>query len=105
MEMTHPPTNPRLQTPGQRVWRLRTLLEGGKVKEIHALYRDHYSIRGIAKELGISRNTVRKYLRNPGLPQSKPRPPRPSKLVPYHEYIKRRMLEDGGVDPFPWAPC
>jgi len=59
------------------------LLEGGKVKEIHALYRDHYSIRGIAKELGISRNTVRKYLRNPGLPQSKPRPPRPSKLAPY----------------------
>lgn len=95
MEMTHPPTNPRLQTPGQRVWRLRTLLEGGKVKEIHALYRDHYSIRGIAKELGISRNTVRKYLRNPGLPQSKPRPPRPSKLAPYQEYIKRRMLEDG----------
>lgn len=71
------------------------MLEGGKVKDLHALYRQCQSIRQVAKELGISRNTVRKYLRNPGLPQSHPRPPRESKLASYHEYIKRRVLEDG----------
>lgn len=71
------------------------MLEGGKVKEIHALHKEGQSIRSIAASLGVSRNTVRKYLRNPGLPQPKPRPPRPSKLDPYREDIKRRMLEDG----------
>lgn len=71
------------------------MLEGGKVKEIHALRKDNRSIREIAECLHISRNTVRKYLRHPGLPEPKPRPPRPSKLAPYHEYIRRRMLQDG----------
>jgi transposase len=71
------------------------LLEGGKVKEIHALHKEGQSIRSIAGRLGVSRNTVRKYLRHPGLPQAQPRPPRPSKLDPYREYIRRRMLEDG----------
>ncbi|NLG67941.1 MAG: hypothetical protein GX496_00025 [Firmicutes bacterium] len=65
------------------------------MKEIHALGKENKSIRSIAETLGISRNTVRKYLRNPGLPEPKPRPPRPSKLDPYREYIKRRMLQDG----------
>jgi excisionase family DNA binding protein len=31
------------------------------------------SIRGIARQLGVSRNTVRKYLRSEGIPQPKPR--------------------------------
>jgi transposase len=57
------------------------LLEGGKVKEIHALHEEGQSIRSIAASLGVSRNTVRKYLRNPGLPQPKPRPEVPSKGV------------------------
>jgi transposase len=93
--MTHPPTNPLSRTRRRRVRRCRGLLEGGKVKEIHTLRKENKSIRSIAETLGISRNTVRKYLRTPGLPEPQPRPPRSSKLDPYREYIKRRMLQDG----------
>lgn len=54
------------------------------------------SIRGIARTLGISRNTVRKYLRSPELPKPAPRQPRGSKLDPYKEYITGRL--SSGVD-------
>ena len=51
------------------------------------------SIRGIAKELDVSRNTVRKYLKSPDAMRPKPRPKRSSKLDPYADYIDRRMAE------------
>lgn len=66
------------------------------MKEIYAL-QGKASIRRIAKELGISRNTVRRYLRDPdNALRAKPRPKRPSKLEPYTEYIIQRLGE--GVD-------
>jgi transposase len=43
--------------------------------------------------LGISRNTVRKYLRAPEVPKSKPRAKRGSKLDPYKDYIRKRLAE------------
>ena len=52
-----------------------------------------FSIRGIANDLGIARNTVRRYLRTPEAVRPKPRAPRGSKLDPYMEYIDRRMGE------------
>ena len=52
------------------------------------------SIRGIARELGLSRNSVRKYLRSEGVPHAKPRPRRTSQLDPYPGYIDGR-LSDG----------
>jgi hypothetical protein len=52
--MTHPPTNPLSRTRRRRVRRCRGLLEGGKVKEIHALRKENKSIRSIAETLGIS---------------------------------------------------
>ena len=51
------------------------------------------SIRGIAQELDVSRNTVRRYLKSPEAMRPKPRPPRGSKLDPYAEHIDRRMAE------------
>lgn len=43
--------------------------------EIHILYKCGMSIRGIASQLGISRNTVRKYLQKQQLqPVYSPRP-------------------------------
>ena len=42
------------------------------MKELYELKGEGRSIRGIARELGISRNSVRKYLRSPEVP--KPRP-------------------------------
>jgi len=67
------------------------------VKEIYVMHGEKASIRSIAKALGISRNTVRRYLRDPdGALTPKPRPKRPSKLDPYTEYIMRRLAE--GMD-------
>ena len=43
--------------------------------------------------MDISRNTVRKYLRSPEVPQAKPRPRRGSRLDPYAGYIDRRLPE------------
>ena len=42
---------------------------------------------------GVSRNTVRRYLRSRGVPQAKPRAKRGSKLDPYTEYIDTRLSE------------
>ena len=70
------------------------LLRGGKMKELYQMKGEGQSIRGIARELGLSRNSVRKYLRCEGVPQAKPRPRRRSKLDPYTGYIDGR-LSDG----------
>ena len=42
------------------------MLGGKTVKEIYELKGKGRSIRGIADDLGISRATVRKYVRSPG---------------------------------------
>jgi transposase len=61
--------------------------------EIQVLKRQGKSIRAISAELGVSRNTVRKYLRNAKKPKAKERPVRVSKLEPYREYIQKRVRE------------
>ena len=63
------------------------------MKDLYELKGEGTSIRGIARELGISRNSVRKYLRSEGVPQPQGRPERPSKLDPYKEYIDGRLAE------------
>ena len=70
------------------------MLRGGTVKELYEMKGQGRSIRGIARELRISRNSVRKYLRSPGVPKEKRRRRRGSKLDPYTEYIDGR-LSDG----------
>jgi transposase len=58
------------------------------------MHRQGTSIRSIAKELSISRWTVRKYLRSPGLePCYGPRAVRPSKLDPFRAYIRQRLRD------------
>jgi transposase len=51
-------------------------------------------VQEIAQELSISRTTVRKYLNHPEAVIRKPRPPRPSKLDPFKEQIKKWVTED-----------
>ena len=72
--------NPDLEVPNR-------LLRGGTVKEIYEMKGAGRSIREIARELGVSRNSVRKYLRSPGVPKEEPRRRRPSKLDPYTDHI------------------
>lgn len=59
---------------------------------IHELAAQGKPIRAIAREVGVARNTVRKYLR--GKPVALPRRPQPSKLDPFNGQIRRWVLED-----------
>jgi transposase len=61
------------------------------IVEISVLARQGKSIKGIARDLGISRNTVRRYLRTGGPPNYGPRAPRPTKLDPYKTYLQGRV--------------
>ncbi len=67
------------------------MLGGGKVKSIYTLHAIKRPIREISRTLGVSRNTVRKYVRAEELPRPKPCPRRKSKLEPYLGYLRDRM--------------
>ncbi len=60
--------------------------------EIHVLHRQGHGIKAIARKLGISKNTVRKYLNPPmEYPTYSQRPTRPCKLDPYKAYLLKRI--------------
>ena len=60
--------------------------------KIQVLNHQGKSIKGIAREIGVSRNTVRKYLRKSNeLPTYKKREPRTTKLSAYESYLKKRV--------------
>lgn len=59
-------------------------------------YRDHLSIREIVRRTGLSRNTIRKYLRSETIEPQFKVPERPSKLDPFAErlsaWLQREMV-------------
>jgi transposase len=59
--------------------------------EIRVLARRGYRIRAIARELGVSRRTVRRYLREPDHGRYGPRAPRVTKLAPFEAYLQARV--------------
>src|SRR5438477_5487931 len=69
------------------------MLRGRNVQQIYELHGEGQSIRAIARTLGLSRNSVRKYLRSDEIPKAKPRPLRGSKLEPFHGYVRQRLAE------------
>lgn len=70
--------------------------------EIHVLHRQGQSIRAISRQLGISRNTVRNYLRDQTRsPSYGPREERPSKLDPFKPYLLDRIA---AAKPY-WIPA
>ncbi|HAV2138856.1 TPA: IS21 family transposase [Serratia marcescens] len=62
--------------------------------EIKVLHKRGMSIRAIARELGISRNTVRSHLKAKSeKPQYSPRPASSSLLDEYRDYISKRIRD------------
>lgn len=60
-------------------------------EEIRVLARQGKTIRQIVRETGLSRNTVRKYVRESSPPGYGPRSPRPTKLDSYKAYLVDRV--------------
>ena len=59
-------------------------------------YRDHFSIREISRRTGLSRNTVRKYLRSDTVEPKFNIPDRPSKLDPYADKLSHMLRQETG---------
>ena len=63
------------------------------MKEIYEVKGAGRSIGGVAGELGVARNTVRRYLKSPDAMRPKPRPRRASNLDAYTGYVDRWVSE------------
>ncbi|BAO90398.1 putative membrane protein [Caballeronia cordobensis] len=59
--------------------------------EIKVLARRGTAVREIARQTGLSRNTVRRYLRDEQARRYKPREPRAAKLDPFKDYLLERV--------------
>src|SRR6202167_1237574 len=59
-------------------------------------YRDHFSIREIPRRTGLSRNTVRKYLRSDTVEPKFNIPDPPSKLDPYADKLSQMLRQEAG---------
>ena len=59
-------------------------------------FRDQLSIREIAKRTGLSRNTIRKYLRSDTVEPRFKVPERPSKLDPFAERLSAWLRREMG---------
>jgi len=59
--------------------------------EIQVKHRQGESIKAISRELGVSRNTVRRYVRADKVPQAKTRSAKPTKLDGYRGYLNARV--------------
>ena len=59
---------------------------------IHELAAQGLSLHAIARQLGLARNTVRKYVRGAAVPAA--RPTKPRKLDPFKAQIRRWVQED-----------
>ena len=92
-------TDPLHQLKSDPVVSLWYLLRGAmisreEVMTIQVLHQQGYSQRAIAKQLGISRNTVKRYLENKQHePKYSPRAKKQSKLEGHKDYLKRRIAQ------------
>ena len=59
-------------------------------------YRDHFSIREISRRTGLSRNTVRKYLRSDTVEPKFNVADRPRKLDPYADKLSQMLRQEAG---------
>ncbi len=82
-------------TPGRRRQSQARLLRKWKLyQRVQELHQQGNSLRTIADQLGLARNTVRKYVRQPPeQPQPTPRPLRSSILDPYEDFLLKRWCQ------------
>ncbi len=59
--------------------------------EIQVMHRQGMSIKAICRELGVSRNTVRRYIRSERVPEARERSAKPTKLDGHRGYLRARV--------------
>jgi transposase len=69
------------------------MLRRDKVIELQILHKQGKSLKALARETGLSINTVRKYVREQCEPSYQPRPERAKKLEQYCDYLKQRVAQ------------
>ena len=67
------------------------MVGGEAALEIRVLAKHGLGVREIAREVGVSRNTVRRYLREPEAGRYRGRPPQPGKLAAFEGYVVARV--------------
>ena len=75
---------------------MAAMLTQEQAVEVRVLARQGKGVREIARELGLSRNTVRRYLRGEVFPAHRVRAPRPTKLDPNERcrrYRQRKKMK------------
>jgi len=78
----------------QRKSQARLLRKWKQYQRVQELHANGMSLRKIGEELGLARNTVRKYFRQPPEPPlPTPRPLRSSQLDPYEDYLLERWSQ------------
>ena len=75
------------------MWMGVFMLVGEMALEIRLLAKRGKGLRAIAREIGVSRNTVRRYLRDGDADRYRPRPRRSGKLAAFDDYIAKRLAE------------
>jgi transposase len=61
-----------------------------RYEQVRRLHQQGFSQNAIARQTGLSRKTIRKYLRADTCPHYPPRAPRPGPLQPFLGYLKQR---------------
>ncbi len=85
-----PPTAPLKRT---RASQLKTERKQSVVDQVKQMHQDGDSIRTIAAQLSLARNTVRRYVRAEGPVQPTPRPRKSSQLDPFYDYLCQRFKD------------
>jgi transposase len=95
VELPFPPTpsEPVLESPRLQAQQARRQRRVDRFEQVHELHRQKYSDRRIARKLGLSRNSVRRYLRCENCPGWGPGRQRSSQLDVYREWIDARVAE------------
>ena len=68
-----------------------------KWEKVRSLYKKGVPIRQIARDMDMSRNTVRRWIRSEEKPRYRRRDYYPTKIDEYKEQIKKWYLENGYI--------
>jgi Transposase/zinc-finger of transposase IS204/IS1001/IS1096/IS1165 len=90
-----PPSVPAPEMPRLQARRARRQRRVERFEQVHQRHGQGHSVRRIAREMGMSRDAVRRYLRCETCPDWNPGRARRSRLDAHREWIDTRLAEGG----------